>query len=191
MPVPYSSRNLLSLSGNHAFHLYCSCVEDKVSWCCCCPPVPLTGFHRWVKDTLWGFNWSLTFFSEQISSSPPLLQSWFNSYIKKIKWSFFFHAAWERYKVMSFSCLFVSYCYWLWLEPWTDSVVQLLGKSRDSSLGAFVIRIMLTEPMEFGIKECPCSPESSVIFTNRGASTEVPDNKGAASGHCSREPAQL
>lgn len=190
MPVPYSSRNLLSLSGNHVFHLYCSCVEDKVSWCCCCPPVPLTGFHRRVKDTLCGFNWSLTFFLNRFHHPHLYCKADLILILKKLN-DLFFHAAWERYKVMSFSCLFVSYCYWLWLEPWTDSVVQLLGKSRDSSLDAFVIRIMLTEPMEFGIKECPCSPESSVIFTNRGASTEVPDNKGAAGGHCSREPAQL
>lgn len=88
-------------------------------------------------------------------------------------------------------CVFVFYCYWLWLELWTDSMVQLLGKSRASSQVAFVIRIILTEPMEFSIEAFPCSLESSVTFTNWGANTEAPDNKGAAGGHCSCALAHL
>lgn len=90
MPVPYSSRNLLSLSGNHVFHLYCSCVEDKVSWCCCCPPVPLTGFHRWVKDTLWGFNWSLTFFLNRFHHPHLYCKADLILILKKLNDLFFF-----------------------------------------------------------------------------------------------------
>lgn len=94
-------------------------VEYRVSWCCFCPPMPLSVFTdrlRILCATVFGF----LPFSEQTPLSSSLLQSWFNSYIKIFKWYFSYSTEMTQGYRYQFLLFFLSFLLFLFFFSITD-----------------------------------------------------------------------